>query len=67
MEKLEIKYKKRKELIELSGLYGWSSSKYNDRRRITVSKDPKYGTKEHNYISDLENGDKIIDFLNKYN
>jgi hypothetical protein len=66
LEKLQIKNNKRKELIELSGLYGWFSSKYNDRSGNKVSEDPRYGTKEHNYISDLENGDKIIDFLNKY-
>jgi hypothetical protein len=64
-----------KELIELSGLYGWTSSKYNDRSHITISSDPiyntessdpRYGTKEHNYISDLENGDGIIEFLKEH-
>jgi len=55
--------KKREELIKLSGLYGWTSSTYNDRSHITLSEDPRYGTKEHNYISDLDNGDKIIEFL----
>jgi hypothetical protein len=66
LENLEIKNNKRKELIELSGLYGWTYSEYNDRRRITVSEDPRYGTKEHNYISDLENGDRIIEFLKEH-
>lgn len=29
--------KKREELIKLSGLYGWTSSTYNDRSHITLS------------------------------
>ena len=65
MEKLEKRNNKRKELIELSGLYGWTHQ-YNDRSHITFSSDPRYGTKEHNYISDLDNGDEIINFLKSH-
>jgi hypothetical protein len=65
MEKLEKRNNKRKELIELSGLYGWTHQ-YNDRSHITFSSDPRYGTKEHNYISDLDNGNEIINFLKSH-